>query len=119
MVVISIISLLSSVVLAAVGDARNKAKYTKFDTEFLQLKTAVELYRLNNNGNYPPLVYEENNTGSVGDLVLYLNNQGYFGVSLISLPKGYTLGDNIYPANPNAPTDTGSTGGGYSNLWPF
>lgn len=52
MVVISIISLLSSVVLAALKDARDRAEGAKIVSEIRSLQTALELYR-SQFGNYP------------------------------------------------------------------
>jgi len=52
LVVISIIGLLSSVVLASLSSARQKAKAVKIVAEMNQLKTALELYR-NDKGKYP------------------------------------------------------------------
>lgn len=50
LVVVSIISLLSSIVLAAVNDARDKAKGTAFRQHVEEFKKAVELYRVSHNG---------------------------------------------------------------------
>ncbi len=58
MVVISIIGLLSSIVLASLKDARDKANVTKFSSEINQFKTALELYRADK-GEYP---YENRST---------------------------------------------------------
>ncbi len=52
MVVISIIGLLSSIVLASLKDARDKANVTKFRAEVMQMVNALELYK-NDNGKYP------------------------------------------------------------------
>ncbi len=52
MVVISIIGLLSSIVLASLKDARDKANVVKFSSEINQFKTALELYRADK-GEYP------------------------------------------------------------------
>ncbi|MFA6430076.1 MAG: prepilin-type N-terminal cleavage/methylation domain-containing protein [Candidatus Paceibacterota bacterium] len=52
LVVISIIGLLSSVVMAGLVSARQKANATKIVAEMNQLKTAFELYR-NDKGKYP------------------------------------------------------------------
>jgi general secretion pathway protein G len=48
MVVISIISLLSSIVLASVKEVREKARATKFRAEVDQFINALELYRADN-----------------------------------------------------------------------
>ncbi len=53
LVVISIIALLSTVVLAAVGDARMKARNTAKNGLVLEYVKALELYRSDNGGNYP------------------------------------------------------------------
>jgi prepilin-type N-terminal cleavage/methylation domain-containing protein len=53
LVVISIISLLSSIVLASVQDARDKAKGTAFRQNVDQFIKAIELYRLDNKGGIP------------------------------------------------------------------
>lgn len=52
LVVISIIGMLASVVLVSLQGARNKAKEIKFLAGLNQLKSALELYRLDNN-RYP------------------------------------------------------------------
>ena len=52
LVVVAIISLLSSVVMAALASGREKAQATKALQEAQSLKKGLELYRLNN-GTYP------------------------------------------------------------------
>lgn len=52
LVVVAIISLLTSVVLASLSDARKKAIDTKILAEYQQLRVALELY-YNENGFYP------------------------------------------------------------------
>ncbi|MFT5179914.1 MAG: prepilin-type N-terminal cleavage/methylation domain-containing protein [Candidatus Paceibacteria bacterium] len=52
LVVISIIGLLSSVVLASLGEVRTKAGISSMQQEGIQLRTALELYR-SKNGEYP------------------------------------------------------------------
>jgi prepilin-type N-terminal cleavage/methylation domain-containing protein len=73
LVVISIISLLSSIVLASVQDARNKAKGTAFRQHVGEFIKAVELYKINEPNNLPPALdktvarysyYRINNDGS-------------------------------------------------------
>ena len=51
LVVISIIGLFSSIVLAGLQNARQRAQNTKIVAEINQLKTALELYK-NDNGKY-------------------------------------------------------------------
>jgi type II secretory pathway pseudopilin PulG len=53
LVVVAIISLLSSIVLAALKDARDKARMSAFIQETRQLILAFELYKQNNNGSLP------------------------------------------------------------------
>jgi prepilin-type N-terminal cleavage/methylation domain-containing protein len=55
LVVISIISLLSSVVMASVTGARNKAKEKAFRSELMQFVNALEMYK-NDKGSYPNTV---------------------------------------------------------------
>lgn len=62
LVVISIISLLSSIVLASLSSARGKARYASTLTTFKQFQNAAELY-YNDNGAYPPDVSPGNNPG--------------------------------------------------------
>ncbi len=52
LVVVSIISLLSSIVLAAVASARAKARDVVFIQSALELRNAIELYK-NDHGYYP------------------------------------------------------------------
>lgn len=56
LVVISIIALLSTVVLSAVSDARVKARNTAKNSLVLEYVKALELYRHDNNGNYPQIL---------------------------------------------------------------
>ncbi|MFH1170553.1 MAG: type II secretion system protein [Candidatus Vogelbacteria bacterium] len=53
LVVIAIIGLLSSIVLASLGQARVKARDSKRVQDLIQLRTALEQYALDNNGLYP------------------------------------------------------------------
>lgn len=53
LVVVSIISLLSSIVLASIQDARYKAKLSALKQYAVQIRNAIELYRLENNNNLP------------------------------------------------------------------
>jgi len=63
LVVISIISLLTSVVLAALSDAKKKANAAYFVSEMNQLRNAFEMYRTDN-GKYP---FEGSINGALGD----------------------------------------------------
>lgn len=53
LVVISIIALLSTVVLAALGDSRAKARNTAKNSLVLEYVKALELYRSENQNSYP------------------------------------------------------------------
>ncbi|MBI2097968.1 MAG: type II secretion system protein [Candidatus Vogelbacteria bacterium] len=53
LVVIAIISLLSSIVLASLGEARAKARDSKRVQDLIQLRNALEQYALDHNGLYP------------------------------------------------------------------
>ena len=83
LVVVAIISLLSSVVLAVLRDAREKAAYSKFDTEILQLRTAVSLYRADHNNSYPTSL------STFESLVGELHLNGYLPVNNINIPAVY------------------------------
>ena len=67
MVVISIIGLLSSIVLASLKDAKDKAMITKTVAEMKSLQTAVEMYK-NQFGKYPGedllLNYDDDDKGN-------------------------------------------------------
>ena len=52
LVVISIISLLSSVVLSSLSSARMKARDARRMQDLIQIRNALEMYRLDN-GTYP------------------------------------------------------------------
>jgi prepilin-type N-terminal cleavage/methylation domain-containing protein len=54
MVVVSIISVLSTIVLTALGNARKKASDSKINQELVQVRNAIELYLLNNNTTIIP-----------------------------------------------------------------
>lgn len=53
LVVIAIISLLSSIVLSSLNTARGKARDAARTASILQVKTALQLYYIDNNGTYP------------------------------------------------------------------
>lgn len=101
LVVISIIGLLSSIVLAAVSDARKKAQFTASKEAFKQLQTALELYRSDNNGEYPA------NTDTIveplTDLVTELNKNKTYLVQAPELPTELANAAVLYVnyLNPN------------------
>ena len=53
LVVIAIISLLSSIVIGSLNQARAKSRDSKRVQDLVQLRTALELYRNDNSGLYP------------------------------------------------------------------
>jgi type II secretion system protein G len=53
LVVVAIIGMLASIVLSSLSSARGKARDTKRVATLKQLSTALQLYAINNNGNYP------------------------------------------------------------------
>lgn len=53
LVVVAIIGMLSSVVLAALGDARASARDSRRIQDLKQIQTALELYRQENDNTYP------------------------------------------------------------------
>ena len=53
LVVIAIIGILSSVVLASLNSARDKARVARAASDLRQIVNALALYQSNNNGNYP------------------------------------------------------------------
>lgn len=53
LVVISIIGLLSSIVLASLGSVRGKARDAQRLSDLTQIRNALELYAVANNGAYP------------------------------------------------------------------
>lgn len=65
LVVIAIIGLLSSIVLASLNSARAKARDAKRVSDIQALKTAVELYYLDNN-QYPPGCASSNGANVAG-----------------------------------------------------
>ena len=83
LVVISIIGLLSTVVLASVQKARNDAKWRTFERQLVEIRTAVQLYRTNNNGNWPNSM----NWGTLENLLSDLKNSGVYSTNKISYPE--------------------------------
>ena len=89
LVVISIIALLSSIVLAAINDARTKADITATQQSFTSLRNALELYQ-QDNGSYPP-------NSSFADLMISLSP--YIKTTPI-LPTSLNGGNVNYINNP-------------------
>lgn len=88
LLVVAIVSLISSIAVAALTEARNKARYAKFDKEFAELRTVIALYKVDN-GDYPSEVVVGND---VADVVTQLFTAGYFPVSEIETPLEHVLG---------------------------
>lgn len=63
LVVISIISLLASVILSSLSNARMNARDAKRISDIRQIRIALELYR-NQNGTYPLIAYWVNSSDS-------------------------------------------------------
>jgi prepilin-type N-terminal cleavage/methylation domain-containing protein len=53
LVVIAIISLLSAISYSIISSSREKAIYARAESEFKTIYSALELYKLDNFGNYP------------------------------------------------------------------
>ena len=68
LVVISIIGLLSSIVLISVSSARDKATAVSISQEFVQLRNALEMYRLAN-GTVPSQMMYDNDGSIIGGAV--------------------------------------------------
>ncbi|MBI2100671.1 MAG: prepilin-type N-terminal cleavage/methylation domain-containing protein [Candidatus Vogelbacteria bacterium] len=68
LVVIAIISLLSSIVLASLGQARDKAKIAKVKAELVQIRTAMELF-LEDKGELPPIGAQTANCSACDPIV--------------------------------------------------
>jgi prepilin-type N-terminal cleavage/methylation domain-containing protein len=106
LVVVSIISLLSSVVIASLAEARERARWAAFDEELRQIVTAINLHRTDT-GQWPTSLYNTGRGGvitslkvdsSAGDLVAELYSDGYYGKPILPespLPAGGDWG--VYP----------------------
>lgn len=110
LVVISIISLLSSVVLASLNSARARARDAQRSSDIRQIQLALELYR-NTNGGYPSSV--GCGGGSIG--VNWCNS--------VEPASWVTFGSYLSPYISKVPTDPkpgtsgvdwGASGGAYS-----
>lgn len=103
LVVISIISLLSSVILASVKDARDKAEKAALRQYMGQLVNALELYRSDNN-KYPTSDQE-----NIKDLVDYDLNPyiSYQNISKLIFASGYTApsGASRYSCSSSQPNN--------------
>ncbi len=113
LVVISIISLLSSVVLASLSQSRDKAKIAAGTIELNQVKTAITSYLLDH-GDYPPMLQPVISPGpsSTVDLVYTLFPDLIYNKYLSAQPQylnGYYIhrcsGDSICDTSKNISSD--------------
>ena len=96
LVVLSIISLLSSIVLASVQTARNKARITADAQTLIQLSKALELYKAQND-NYPLFTPAPPNPGQSGSITLLSSNPSpVLGTEYIPKITDTKLGSSIY-----------------------
>ncbi len=101
LVVVAIISLLSSVVLAALKDARDKAKQKAFRSEMQQLINALELYKADNS-IYP----------GEGTNYTHTHRQGNGG-------NGWTLDELLLPYLAKLPQTPNPTTGAGLPVWSY
>lgn len=69
-VVIAIIALLASVVLASLGQSRNKAEIAKFQSDYRAVSSALELYRQSHSGMLPGIDAVPVVAISISDLIV-------------------------------------------------
>jgi prepilin-type N-terminal cleavage/methylation domain-containing protein len=93
LVVVSIIGLLSTVVLASVQKVRTDAKWRKFESELISIRTAVQLYRENHNGEWPPSVMNYNNP--IETLLSELKASGVYLKDTIDYPELMYVGTEM------------------------
>ena len=67
LVVISIISILASVVLTSLNDARGKARDAQRLQELRAIQSALELFALDNDGDYPQTIGTVTDCFGIGD----------------------------------------------------
>ena len=104
LVVISIIALLSTIAVTAMGSARKQARNTKRISDIKQLATAFYL-AYNNNGSYPAGGWACVTTACTG---------GWVSIGADSTIDGIIFGSNGYmAAKPTDPTGDAKTYGGY------
>lgn len=99
LVVIAILSLLSSVILASLGNARKNAERRAFGAQIVEFQKALQLYYEDNNGQYP-------DNASLPNVISMLVNEGYLGSSFDLLD---TAIHSYYYGRPNAYVACGSS----------
>ncbi len=106
MIVISIIGLLSSIVLASLATAKEKARVAQVQQETLQLQNALELYKAS--GSYPTATARADQSPS--EWSVFVNAlQPYINVNSLSFTKLTNL--HYFPYG-GAYADTYNTCGG-------
>ncbi len=83
LVVVAIIGLLISVVLASLSTARAKARDARRKEDLVQLRTALQLYWVDNGGTYP------STNGLPGNVANWIGNCASFGSYGTSGPGGW------------------------------
>lgn len=102
LVVISIIGLLSSVVLASVSASRASARDAERIANLKQIQNALELYALDNNGNYPNFFARSSNGSGEGAASgcglsnVWCNLETTLASYIKKLPRTYIAGTGIY-----------------------
>lgn len=85
LVVVAIISLLTTVILAALGDSKEKAAWRAFDSEILEIQKAVQLYKVSNNGDWPPIM-SVTNVDAIGGIASFLSGEDLLGSDSVTIP---------------------------------
>jgi len=97
LVVISIIGLFSSIVLASLQSTREKAQIAKFKQELVQIRTALVLYRSNNNNNWPAGIEKT----FVSPLLQDLKDAGVYSSNTLAVPNFIFNGVLVTPGGLN------------------
>jgi len=98
LVVISIIGLLSTVILASLQNVRKDAQWRKFESELVEIRTAINLYR-SKNDNWPSSIPTNSSPykASINTVLDELKNSGVYPNNQISLPVSNLIVE-IYPS---------------------
>lgn len=103
LVVVAIIALLSTIVLSSLNDAKEKSKWTAFNSEILEIQKGVQLYKEDNSGNWPAIM-NNGSVDAVDQIVSFLNSEGHLSLDSIEYPitgswrfgPGYLTNKNSY-----------------------